>query len=274
MEKKFIPSIYRALKGQISSFTSDLKSGGLSYARRRLDDIKIDPLMSKAIKRIHRQAGLFTALRVRDHLRVSKKAFGFSERMVKEIQEYFRIFLLEKAVLPISETSKARINTILDKAISEGWSVDKILEELGGEVFGEMTKRRARMIVRTEVVRASNFGGMAAAFDSDYEIEKQWNEIKDFRTRISHRHGSGVGGQKRDLLSPYSNGGQFPGDPELPPGESINCRCVNTYRLKRDKHGNPIPKRPVLVGVPRESLANILAIGAGILLGNLLSENV
>lgn len=280
METRFIGSIYASLKAQTSSFTNDLRNYGIGYARSRLSMKVLNPDMAGTIQRLHRAAGLFTARRVRQQVRIQspkkslelKAGFGFNERMVREIQEYFRIFLLEKAVLPISKTTIERINAVLNSAVEEGWGVDRIVQELEGESFRDMTRRRARTIIRTEVVRASNFGGMSAAFDSDWEMEKIWVEVKDARTRLTHRHGSGVGGQVRDLLTPYSNGGQFPGDPELPGKETINCRCAQAYRIKRDARGNPIPKRPVLIHAPAESLANLLAFGLGAGIGNLISS--
>lgn len=274
MEERFIPSVYRAIKAQNSHFVADLKNHGLDYAKLGLSKVVMNPYVAKPIEDIHKQAGVFMARRVRQNTRELKAGFGFNARMVAEIKEYFRIFLLEKAVLPITQTTIDRINTILDKAITEGWGVERIIQEMEGTDFRDMTRRRAQMIVRTEVVRASNFGGMAAAYESDYEMEKVWVEVKDNRTRLSHRHFSGVGGQVRDLLSPYSNGGQFPGDPDLPAAESINCRCVNAYRLKRDYAGRPILKTPTFVNAPAESLANILAASIGISLGTILGQGL
>lgn len=298
IEERFIPSVYRAIKAQNSHFLADLKNHGLDYAKLGLSKMVMNPYVAKPIEDIHKQAGVFMARRVRQNIKtpvqkslgnsittgaahlavrgsfVIKAGFGFNARMVAEIKEYFRIFLLEKAVLPITQTTIDRINTILDKAITEGWGVERIVQEMEGTDFRDMTRRRAQMIVRTEVVRASNFGGMAAAYESDYEMEKVWVEVKDNRTRLSHRHFSGVGGQVRDLLSPYSNGGQFPGDPDLPAAESINCRCVNAYKLKRDYAGRPILKTPTFVNAPAESLANILAASIGISLGTILGQGL
>jgi hypothetical protein len=101
--------------------------------------------------------------------------------------------------------------------------------------------------VRTETVRASNYGALAAAHDSDFEYEKIWIEVKDNRTRRSHRHSTGVGHEQRGLLDSFSNGLMFPGDPNGPASETINCRCTIAFEAKRDSRGRLIPKKPAIV---------------------------
>jgi hypothetical protein len=277
MAKKFIAPVYRALKRQISSFTNEVRQYGLTGAK--VPDI--DPVMAKVINDIHQSAGKYSGKKVRQQLRIGatkyctlemqlKRGFGFNERLVQEIQEYFRMFILEKAVLPISQTTRARIETVLKEAAAEGWGVNEILARLEGPEFLDMTRRRARRIVRTETVRASNFGGMAGAWESEFETEKVWLEIKDNRTRFSHRHSSGVGGQVRDLTDPYSNGLMFPGDPNGPASETISCRCAQAYRLKRDAKGNPIRKRRTTDFY--QPLANVLALALGQLVSQFINE--
>jgi hypothetical protein len=174
--------------------------------------------------------------------------FGFNERMTTDIIEYFRIHLLEKAVLPISQTTKDRIETVLKQGITEGWGVDRIVQEIESVEFREMTRRRAETIVRTETVRASNYGALAAAHDSDFEQEKVWIAVNDNRTRRTHKHGTGVDGEQRDLLQPFSNGLMFPGDPNGAGSETINCRCAIAFEAKRDADGRLIPKKkPAIV---------------------------
>jgi hypothetical protein len=179
---------------------------------------------------------------------IKRGGFGFNERMTTDIIEYFRIHLLEKAVLPISQTTKDRIETVLKQGITEGWGVDRIVQEIESVEFREMTRRRAETIVRTETVRASNYGALAAAHDSDFEQEKVWIAVNDNRTRRTHKHGTGVDGEQRDLLQPFSNGLMFPGDPNGAGSETINCRCAIAFEAKRDADGRLIPKKkPAIV---------------------------
>lgn len=257
MAAKFIGPVYKALLRQISSFTSDIKSHGLQYARSRLSMEVMNPQMAQVIQDMYLKAGLFAARQVRirtksephtkrmnERMQVKRVGgLGFNERMTTDIIEYFRLHLLEKAVLPISQTTIDRIETVLRKAVAEGWGVDEIVREIQSTEFREMTRRRAETIVRTETVRASNYGALAAAHDSEFEYEKIWIEVKDNRTRRSHRHATGVGGEQRGLTEPFSNGLMFPGDPNGPPGETINCRCAVAFEAKRDSNGRLIPKK-------------------------------
>lgn len=263
IESKYLPSVYKALRQQIKFFTRLLKDGGVNYALTRFP--LMDDNMASVVKQIHLDAGKYAARRARQEitretvkrtgaakgldlrdepsLQLKRTGFGFNERMISEIQEYFRLHLLEKAVLPISATTKARIETVLNKAVQEGWGVDRTIQELNSQEFLDMTKRRARTIVRTETVRASNFGTLAAAHHSEFEQVKIWIAVNDPRTRRSHKHGTGVDGEERDLLSPFSNGLMFPGDPDAPPEQTLNCRCTIAIRAKRDARGRLIPKK-------------------------------
>lgn len=67
-------------------------------------------------------------------------------------------------------------------------------------------------------------------------IFKQWLSSRDDRVRPTHRHADG---QVVPLAERFTLGGiveqpvvsyaMFPGDPELPPGERINCRCTMLF---------------------------------------------
>jgi hypothetical protein len=252
IEKLFRKDIESALKNQISSFITTLKETGVEQARSRLALLPIDELV-KALKMIYRRAALPLA---KFHYRVieksilrvaakngqvvleTKAAFGLNEKWIAEIETFFRQYLLNKVVLPISETTKKQILEILNEGIEKGWSVDEIISKLQDPT---MTKFRSRMIVRTEAVRATNYSSMLAASEFEYEMEKTWIEVKDNRTRRSHRHVSGVGGQTVDFMEKYSNGLMFPGDPNGSGKETINCRCTQGVKPKRNEQGRLIP---------------------------------
>jgi hypothetical protein len=137
------------------------------------------------------------------------QTFGFNPEWVAQILEYFQRYLLEKAVIGVSNTTRFRILETLAKASTEGWSNDKIVKELSDLVE---IRGRARMIVRTETVRAVNYGVLLGADKYEYETQKEWVAVLDNRVRHSHEN---VDGQKRDMQETFSNGLQFPGDPKL-----------------------------------------------------------
>lgn len=252
--------IYNALQSQISSFISDYRRYGQTYA---INNITPDGKMESAIRSIYRyvtpiEAGSTLAdLRKRyPPPRVKRASFGFSQTWNDDVKRYLDRYLLDKAVLPITETTKNQILFFLRKGIDEGWGVDRIVKELGES---DITKSRALKIVRTETVRATNIGRMIGAYDSDYEQVKEWVAVDDARTRRTHSHAQGVDGEKRDLLKPFSNGLMYPGDPNALAKEVINCRCSVTFRVKRDENGKPILKQRSFS--IRNNIIDLLLIG-------------
>lgn len=268
--KLYAPKVYKALQSQIKSFTADLKAHGEAYAKTQLHRHHFNDKIGPVVMGIYKTAGIASANRTYGHLNkqlgvnpkgalieyeVKYKTFGYNEVWTDEITAYFRKYLLNKVVEPISQTTINFIEKTLDEAVTNGWGVDRIIREMEDS---DITKNRTRMIVRTETVRATNFGSMAAANESPYEVLKTWIDVEDNRTRRTHRHASGVGGEKKELLEPYSNGLMFPGDPDGPAAETINCRCTQGFVPKRDIDGRLIKKTQIVPGA-RQTLADVLA---------------
>lgn len=105
-------------------------------------------------------------------------------------------------------------------------AVNEILTATGSERW----PNRARTVARTETLGAVNAGVFRAA---ELEAEqrgdpapfKQWISTEDSRTRPTHVDAD----KQRTLLrEPFRVGGAqllFPGDPQGPAQEVINCRC-------------------------------------------------
>lgn len=65
--------------------------------------------------------------------------------------------------------------------------------------------------------------GYNRAENMGIKLKKQWMATLDGRTRHSHRK---LDGEMRELNEPFSNGCNFPADPNGLPGEVYNCRCT------------------------------------------------
>lgn len=209
----------------------------------------MDEKVSKLLTNIYRIAGLAGAKRQFSELpklEIKAGGFGRNERWIKDVQEYLNIHLL-KFITDITDTMRSDIIKILEKGTAEGMSIDQVviqLKQLG------LIDRRARVIARTEIIRASNVGHSIAAQSTPYEVDKQWIAARDHRTRHSHTY---INNHTVGELDPFNvpiykgdkNTGQFenmqfPGDPEASAANTVNCRCRVIYIPKEDANGNLI----------------------------------
>jgi uncharacterized protein with gpF-like domain len=119
------------------------------------------------------------------------------------------------------EQVAAKVDQVLDWTSSENWP------------------NRARVIARTEVTRAMNAGVQGAGAEmarvTGRILTKTWRAHNDDRTRTDHHL---VDGRTVPFYQPFPVGAghlMFPGDPNGPADEVINCRCSMTI-------GNEVPR--------------------------------
>ena len=120
--------------------------------------------------------------------------------------------------------------------------VQKILDWAGEENW----EGRARMIARTEATgaynRATVLAAQAAQEVTGVRKTKGWLSCSDERTRATHWEADG---QVVELDQPFRVGGydmQYPGDPNGPVQEVVNCRCV----VVDMDTGEKLPKGPIV----------------------------
>lgn len=103
-----------------------------------------------------------------------------------------------------------------------------------------MLKFRAETIGRTEALRAvheANDISFNQAVDSGnlqrQDLEDTWIVVSDNKLRDSH---SFMSGQRRDFGDPFLSGNgnrlRFPGDPQAPADDTVQCRCSRLTRFK------------------------------------------
>ena len=100
-------------------------------------------------------------------------------------------------------------------------------------------KHRAEVIGRTEALRAVHQGNeelyrqaIADGLIDARDIERTWRTRLDTRERKTHRY---LNGEKRDWGEVWQtvNGSlRYPGDPEAPAVETIQCRCALQTRIR------------------------------------------
>lgn len=124
-------------------------------------------------------------------------------------------------VTQIDQTTKER----LARAIADAVGSDGGFNDIAQAVRGVFTDRRANAatIARTETAWAYNLASKEAWGEAGVRF-KSWLTVGDDAVRDSHSMAEGDGVIPMD--QPFSNGLMFPGDPNGPPDETINCRCI------------------------------------------------
>lgn len=120
--------------------------------------------------------------------------------------------------------------------LSEGMKEGESIEQLQTRIrkVAPMSASRAERIARTEVISASNAGSYTQVKVSGLTGSKEWLATDDGRTRPSHKKAEG---QKVAMNAPFDVGGHslmFPGDPDGPASEVVNCRCTPVYDLDEE----------------------------------------
>ena len=112
------------------------------------------------------------------------------------------------------------------------------IDRMVGRYTERAVKYRSEVIARTEALRAVNEAAdeMYRQAITNGQIKKdsvirKWVAARDERTRGSHRT---LHGQKRKIDQPWQTPNgliRFPGDPQAPAAETIQCRCTVTIRF-------------------------------------------
>lgn len=258
IERKFIGKVFEALEWQVEQSLRIIKAKGPEMAKGLIDmqvfNEKIEPILTD----LHVVAGLFFANKglreINKAVRTRTKAasFGFNAEWAEDIIAYFKLHLLERAVYPISQTTRDQILAVLEQGQREGWGYERIADALRDP---ELLLWRARMIVRTETLIASDIGRKLAANKSEYETGKEWIAANDHRTRHSHRavDGEVIAQDAKFAVSIYKGNLPIgvemmtgPGDINASPGNVINCRCTMALVPLRDESGKLIPKQQLV----------------------------
>lgn len=243
-EKAFYPYLSKALKNQISSFTSVLKEKGTGAVS---NIVFVDTGLANVIMEIYKTVGVASANLTLNDLKRSPKVqkkkttFGYNDEWTRKVQDYFQVNLFNKVVLPISDTTKEFIQNVITKGIKEGWSIERMVQEIEREDYLD---GRVRRILRTETNRAINYGAIIGQRKYEFKTQKKWVAVHDNRTRHWHL---AADGQTVEVDGGFSVGGEtmdFPGDPNASPGNTINCRCWTSMVAVRDTNGRLIPKEP------------------------------
>lgn len=125
--------------------------------------------------------------------------------------------------------NKKALNAQMLQGIIQGESIPQISKRLSNVT--DMDKEAAIRNARTMTTEAENAGRLASmeqAEESGLQYEKVWMSTHDDRTRESHAL---MDGEAVPLDEKFSNGLEYPGDPNGEPEEVYNCRCSLVRKL-------------------------------------------
>ena len=114
------------------------------------------------------------------------------------------------------------IKSTLKDGIQSGETMAQLAERVKSR-FDDIDDGRAQTIARTETASAYGAGRMDSLKQAGF-THKRWLTAQDDRVRISHNDAQAEGAIPAD--QDFENGLAYPGDPDGPAEEVINCRCV------------------------------------------------
>lgn len=236
-ERWIKPKIYAALQAPVEQFINDIRTVGINAALISVNSTAYNNRVASTLIDLYQVAGTQAAAILAKKIKVkSKKGSEIDPAWSRQITEYLMQHLYDKIVLPISDTTKEKLNNYIQQMIEQGESIDWLVEKMRREDFN---KYRSEMIARTESNRAIHAGEKVVVEESDYVMKKEWVSVHDNRTRHSHL---ALDGQVKEDDEKFSNGLDYPCDPDGSASETINCRCHLNYELKRDKSRNLVQK--------------------------------
>lgn len=184
--------------------------------------------------------GLRAGVNPRDTARLFRDSIGLTENQARAVVNYRRL-LNEGSLEALSRKLRdRRFDQTVHSAFSAGEplagkQIDRMVDRYGAR----MLAHRAEVISRTETlaaVHAANDEAYKQAVESgDLPADglvQEWVPAGDDRTRDWH---ASMAGQTRPMGEPFTSGRgaslRFPGDPNAPANEVIQCRCAVTTRF-------------------------------------------
>lgn len=229
-------------------------NGQLTYAEmvkyNRLQ--KLDKEIEKMIKDLYKTndsliKGHLTAIAKETYNKTIDIIEEAADRKIKGVAKSFKVDkTVNEQMAGIqwpARMGKHRADVIWDiqkeikQGLTQGDTYRTMAQRLKKEL--EVSNSKARTIIRTESARVharAKEESLDAIAKEGVRMEKTWLSSQDERVRSTHADMNGV-------TVPYDDDFEMPGgyrakgpmDARLPPGEVINCRCLITVDLAKDK---------------------------------------
>jgi len=184
--------------------------------------------------------GMRRGLNPRDTARAFRHSIGLTERQVRAVGNYRRLLETNSRGALARQLRDRRFDPSITRATRTGVPLSPEKVNMMVDRYRlRYLKYRAETIARTESLRAVHAGSeelYAQAIDNGTlradELTRQWVTARDERVRGSH---IAMNEQRQPVGQPFISGDGhmllYPGDPNAPGSESIQCRCAVTTRF-------------------------------------------
>ncbi|UOF79259.1 minor capsid component [Caudoviricetes sp.] len=165
---------------------------------------------------------------------MERKFFSLFEIAQTAVRAWINAYAAAK-VVRILETTRLRIRRSIERGNEQDEPPRVLAKRIREETGGEIARRRAETIARTETGIAASVGADTAAEATGLQLDKEWTSSEDQRVRPDHAKADG---QIVAMNAMFDVGGslmRFPRDPNGPPNQTINCRCVCIYKPRIPK---------------------------------------
>ncbi len=179
--------------------------------------------------------GIQRGLNPIDQARNFRSSIGLTDKQQAAVQNYRKLLTQGSSEALTRSLRDARFDATVRSSIRTGDPLTKTqIDKMVTRYNDRSLIFRANTIARTEALRTVH-QGTEEAYEQAFEqgvldrdqIERTWNTAKDERVRGSHRTYEGQIRAVGEQWGPL----RFPGDPQAPPRETVQCRCVLSTRI-------------------------------------------
>jgi hypothetical protein len=179
------------------------------------------------------------------HGLVFEKKQDFAEIMLFAAMKYLAREVIRKRIDGVEMETRMNIIRAIARGYVDGIGQNEIANRIM-EIAPRISENRAKLIARTEVHGAANYGSLEAAKQTGVTTKKEWLSAADERTRSfdagdewdhASFDGTTVGNDESFAFTSakgQSDSLMYPGDPSGAAGNVINCRCTLAFALDLD----------------------------------------
>lgn len=178
----------------------------------------------------------------REQARAFRASIGLTARQQRAVDNFRRLLRQGSAEALRRELRDRRFDPTVRRAVAgETVLTEAQIERMTARYRERYLRFRSEVVARTEALRSAH-QGTEEAFRQAVEsgnvdgdsLTRTWRTARDPRVRDQH---AAMEGQQRPLGEPFVSGNgnalRFPGDPEAPGSETVQCRCSIATRVAR-----------------------------------------